>query len=462
MIFGVLAVLLTYALGRRILDRTTALIAAILLAVLPIAIIYSRLGWEYAEVPLLCLLVIYFAARANRIGLIVSYLAAIHVSPTVVFLLPVPLGLLAARLLDRPAGEGEPSRPGRRSVLVTLGTLLAIIGAIGLLKRNNTTTQWIYATYDFGPCDWPRFGTLYMRQVLGFCHGPPSVTETSLALAWGFWGAIAALVVVGGWRLWRDRAWDRLALVLGWIASASSYHLVVGPDGFHPAMPRYGLFLCVPMVLALACLVRRVLSIAETAADTSTRRISWRRVQIATGFGVAWALLIFFAAGFFHRFEMEGRADGESFWTLRTESADAMERMASILRRDFEARGEGRPGPLVVVAEDSWISRPVEFLLGRREGLKVGQLEGITPEDARQILERRLRSGGYAVGKASHPLDETVRSLFPPEQLRHWHVKEGARPLYVVYRLKRPDDLPTPRCGHDPVFALNPASVRHN
>ena len=111
-IFGVLAVLLTYALGRRILDRTTALIAAILLAVLPIAIIYSRLGWEYAEVPLLCLLVIHNAARANRIGLIVSYLAAIHVSPTTVFLLPVPLGLLAARLLDRPAREGEPSRRG--------------------------------------------------------------------------------------------------------------------------------------------------------------------------------------------------------------------------------------------------------------------------------------------------------------------------------------------------------------
>ena len=48
---GVAAVGLTYPLMSRALDRTTALIAAALLAVLPIAILYSRIGYDCSQTP---------------------------------------------------------------------------------------------------------------------------------------------------------------------------------------------------------------------------------------------------------------------------------------------------------------------------------------------------------------------------------------------------------------------------
>src|SRR5579864_5154916 len=60
---GVLAVVLTYVLGARMLDRTTALIASVLLAVLPIAIIFSRIGYDAAQTPLFSLIALYFAFK---------------------------------------------------------------------------------------------------------------------------------------------------------------------------------------------------------------------------------------------------------------------------------------------------------------------------------------------------------------------------------------------------------------
>jgi len=47
--YGVLAVPLLYLVGRRMVDRTTALVAACLLAIYPSAILYSRFGFNYNQ-----------------------------------------------------------------------------------------------------------------------------------------------------------------------------------------------------------------------------------------------------------------------------------------------------------------------------------------------------------------------------------------------------------------------------
>ena len=53
---------LTYLLGRRLLDRPTALIAAGFVAVLPTAIYHSRMGYDCSQTPLLAFLLIAAAA----------------------------------------------------------------------------------------------------------------------------------------------------------------------------------------------------------------------------------------------------------------------------------------------------------------------------------------------------------------------------------------------------------------
>jgi hypothetical protein len=62
--FGVLGVPLTYALGRRLLDRTTGLVAALLTATSPYLVWYGQEAKMYTLLPTLALLAIYALRRA--------------------------------------------------------------------------------------------------------------------------------------------------------------------------------------------------------------------------------------------------------------------------------------------------------------------------------------------------------------------------------------------------------------
>ena len=423
--FGVLAVVFMAVLGARFLDRTTALIASGLLAVLPIAIIFSRLGWEYSEVPALCVLMLYFAIRSRdfrgcRFGLIASYLTCIHVSPTVLFLAPLPMAILLAGTMGR-------ERRRWKTSIATMAVFAAVTIAIGLLKRDNPTTRWTYATYHFGPPDWPRFFTLAMRHHLGFCQGSPS--ETGPMMAWVFYGFLGGLLVFGGRRLIANRAWDRLAIVLGTMASAAGFHMVVGPDGFQPGMARYGLFLVVPDVVSVACLVRALMPEPD-----STLKKAIFGIQVAGMLAIGWILVASYRLHYFGDYEIQGRAEGESFWTLRTESAEPMERLASIVAAD-----PGRDSrPTAVVAEDWWSYKPLEFLLARHEAFSVASVERFDADGKLKIINDRILAGGYAVGRQGDGLDRLVLSRFRPEELKSWRVQVGYHPMYVLYRLERP------------------------
>jgi 4-amino-4-deoxy-L-arabinose transferase-like glycosyltransferase len=134
---GIAAVVLSYTLGRRIFDRTTAMIASALLAVLPVAIIFSRIGFDACQTPLFTLLAIYFAFRANRLGLILSFAACYLVHPTNVFLLPLLLAVFLVQELRQAAGD----RP--RQIRVTLVTLIVpVVLALGLGMLTLRRPQW--------------------------------------------------------------------------------------------------------------------------------------------------------------------------------------------------------------------------------------------------------------------------------------------------------------------------------
>ncbi len=445
-LFGCLAVWLTYVLGSRVLDRTTAAIAAILLGVLPVAIIFSRIGWEYCEVPLLCLLIVYFAFRAQRIGLLLAYLACIHVSPTVLFLAPVPLALLAVRLLPRPS-DGEPRALSRRSILVTMALLSLMVVGIGLWKRDNPTTQWTYATYHFGPCDWGRYFRLYKQHLMGFCQGSPY--STSARHDWLFWTPYVVVLILGTDRLIRDRRWDRLALVAGTAASTAGYHLVVGPEGFHPALARYGLFLTLPTVLSFACLIEALLF-----APTTSWRLIARRVQLAGLTVVAYVIFASYVGNYFSIFVLQG---GESFWTLKTEASEPLHKTASLLARDID-RQHGPKTMHVIVADDWWTYKPLQYFLGRRDDIDIGRIESVPPERKGAIVIDNLRRGGYAVGFTEQTVDATVKAAFPAESLRHWHIKVGPHPCVVIYRLRRPGESDG-RCFCKTPLASQPADT---
>ncbi|HWE35116.1 MAG TPA: hypothetical protein VG406_00980 [Isosphaeraceae bacterium] len=428
-LFGLAAVVLCYVFVAREFDRTTGLIAAGLLAVLPIAIMYARIGWEYSEVPFWTALILAFAARGRRLALIVSYLFCLHVSPTAVFLAPVPMCILGARLLP---GSPGPRAGRRRPIAVTMATLAAVVIAAGLNARRNQTTQMTFAAYGFGPPNWGQFLRLFKHHLLGFCQY--GLRESSTLHDWLFWTPCALVLALGSWQLVRRRRWERLAVVVGWLAALAGYHLVVGPGGFHYLLPRYGLFLTVPTVISVAILAESLL-----VPPTRPAFVAARRLQVVALIAVGFVLVMSYKLNYFDLYYHWSERP-ESFWTLATEADEPIRHVATAIGRDLE--GAGRAPSTVIVAEDWWCAKPLEYFLARRGGVEVGRLDLIPLESRPDVVARRLRGGGYVLAVAGGPVEAWTRALFPAESLRHWHVQEGRYPRYALYRLRRRPDEP--------------------
>jgi hypothetical protein len=425
-LFGLAAVVLCYAFVAREYDRTAGLIAAGLLATLPIAIMYARIGWEYSEVPFWTALILALAARGRRVPLIVSYLLCLHVSPTAVFLAPVPLCMLGVRLLRPPE-----SRPGRRrSIAITMAILAAVVVAFGLRARGNATTTMTFAAYGFGPPDWGQFLRLFKHHLLGFCQY--GLRETSTLHDWLFWAPCGIVLALGSWQIVRRRRWERLAVVVGWLAALTGYHLVVGPGGFHYLLPRYGLFLAVPTVVSVALLAEGVL-----VPPTRPALVAIRRLQVLGMIAVGFVLLASYKLNYFDLYYNWSERP-ESFWTLATEADEPIRHVAAAIDRDLDGQGSRT----VVVAEDWWCAKPLEYFLARRGGVEVGRLDLIPLEARPDVVARRLRGGGYVLAVAGGPVEAWTRAIFPERSLRHVHFQEGRYPRYALYRLRRRPDEP--------------------
>ncbi|RUL85053.1 hypothetical protein [Tautonia sociabilis] len=433
---GILAVLASYVLWSRALDRTTAAIGAGLMAVLPVLIAESRIGAEPAWNPLVGVIALAAAFRGHRLGLALAFLLCYYVHSTYLFLLPT-LGLvLLVKLFERTAGD--PTARWRSLAITTWGAL-AVISPLVLLTSGRSAIQWTYDTYDFGPGNWPRFLLLFERLLMGFCEVGP--TETSAAFDRTFWAAFGSILLFGSWCLHRQRRWDRLALIGGLILSLVGMHAVTGPDILRPYFVRYGLYLVTPTVLAVSCCLRAMLVPPEGGWATRARRL-----QVAGMIGLAWTLLASFMGNYIGLLN-EAHAGQESYWTLRTEAIDPKQWAAKIVARDIRAareRGLSVPDRLVVLGEDWWTHRPLQFLLGDRDDIVTGSLEPFDGPGRDALIRRHLESGGYIVGTPGQDVMLRVEGLFPPEALKHWHVLVPPHASLAIYRLKRENEPPVP------------------
>jgi len=429
--FGLLAVALTYVLGARVLDRTTALIAAGLMAALPVAILYSRIGFDSCQTPVATLLALYAAFRAHRLGLALAFAASVLVHPTNLFLLPALLAVYLVRALGDAAGDRW--RCGRIvAEAVAVPTALALCAGIWIMRR--PTSQAMCGSF-LKEHDWAGFATSYGRMMM--LMGPSFPTGRTLGIHdAAFWGVVLGLFLFGTCRLAADRRWDRLALIGGLIVSALGFHFVAGTKAFYftePAGLRYGIFLVVPSCLALACLAR---SLLVEPVDRSSAAL--RGLQHATLLGLGFACLFSVNANWFGLFA----GTRESIWTFGAENKDPHRVAATALMHDLERAHAGRgaeAGPAVVVSQWYWVDNPLQYLAHRRRDVRFLNYAAAEPfPDKVDKLRRRLEAGGYAAGENGSEFEALVKSLFPPDRLRCFegHIK--------LYRLKTPAELAPP------------------
>lgn len=458
---GVLAVVLTYAIGKRVLDRTTALTAAILLATLPCAVYHSRVGLEMSQLPLFGLLVIGFALRGHGPGLLVTFLASMLVHPTAIFLIPVALPIFLVQLARRSDGDcdGDPARRRRRLIVSTVVAGVVVATVSGLILVHPMARIYLARR---PPLNWGRFYEGYER--LLFLRYVPGA-KTTFRLPGAFSRALfLALLAIGTVRLVRERRWERLALIAGLASSLSIFHLVAGPRMLRVYdTHRYGIVFLLPTVLAVACLLGDLLPGPSPAGSTSG---ATRRIPLVAALILGCLFLLATKQNYFDPITADLR---ESLWTFRPEGKDEFERAFRLIRHDNARARAGRgpaashavagATPLPIVAHDYWALMPLAYFASSRRDFEVvrligqeelgrGSIEDLAREKRRELSDR-LRSGAYVVERVGIPeawggrvIDDAVKSSFPPEQVRRWEVpNRSGHPALIVYRLK---DHPAP------------------
>jgi hypothetical protein len=428
---GIAAVAAAYLLGRRVLDRPSALIAAVGLAVLPVGIIYSRIAFDACQTPLISVVMLYFAFRGNGVGLLLSFLAAYIIHPTNLFLVPVTLPVLLVRQLERNAGDR------RRQVVtaaVTVSVAAVVTLAIGLFVMRHGTTAKMYNRSNgpsMGYHDWRLFLDVYRRTLLGIWIDASAEVRRWNNLA--FWGAVASVLTLGSAQLLRQRQWTRLALIAGTVASVTGFYIVCGARAIevHNILClRYGMFLVVPTVFSLACA-----AYALRVEPTTRPRAVLLGVQRAGLIGVAAALLVCTKVNWYDRCH-----DGipESIWTFKVDAKNPFRQAATTLGRVTD-RSDLRADKKLVITDNFWTHYPLAYLMLRRPDIEITSCDEWMMNDGVKVAKavaEQMEQGAYVSVLPGDWLDSVVKSQFPPERLDIWTNTNARGAGPTLYRLK--------------------------
>ena len=399
------AMLLAYALGRRFFDRTTAMAALLLMAVLPINIAYARYGWDPSHSALVVLAALYAALSGWPYLAAIAFAFAIAVHPTNVFAAPF-LGLAYLGALI----EDKREQSWRNALLFAMLLVLAVflIAATTANAGASRSIQQILARLA-DPAEYARFPLLFARLLSG---------DTVLIYLTGSgWGAarpvgdllagaaVAGLLLAGLVRM-RSAPFGRsMGLVAGWAGSILFFFVLAGSEALSPHYERYGFVLVAPTVMMLAMLIGKCVPHGRGG----------RNLALALPV-LSLPLLAAFWLGYFRPLE-QGRGDQHrAFWTGPVEpKRAALELIAA----------DAPPAGATIVAEDWWLEWPIAYLAERRPLRVIGPGRTATvPANAAGrtywvvyqggTLDRRLARRGDAV------LAGTVDTAYPSHKLRIW------------------------------------------
>jgi hypothetical protein len=371
------------------------------------------------------LIALVFAFRGSGRGVIVSALLCYVVHPANVFLLPIVAAVYLVQALRRAAGD---VRAQRAVLLRTLAVSAAAVAAVGAVSLSRPNVKGFYGQF-YRPADWAAYLGSFQRFLFMSYMPLPAVTRRLNALA--FWGVLAVAIPLGLRRLARDRRWDVLALFAGLAASAAGFHLVAGSNVFGLDTYRYGMFLVAPTVLAVACLLGRALD--RPAAG----RPGWKTLAVASVIG--WALLASVKLTYFDYYTHGTRL---SLWKPRHQRTDSKQRALQVILDDI-AREPGAGGRRVIVAEDWWLYRPLQFLAQGRKDVKVVWYERLSEDAARRAgrLRELFDGGAYLVAYPGRAAEHSVAPSFSPVQVRTWVIPDRWGSPYVsVHRLRGPGE----------------------
>ena len=348
-ILGVIAVAIAFPLLAPSLGRRAALLAAVFLAISPVAVVYSRLGWDPSGSPLVTLLAIGCALSDRPVAAGLSLAIAYLVHPTNIFVAPMVASAWAPHAIKRYRQATDTQR-ARLARFAMAGAIVAIpVGAWALLRiaaNPETPLPSISMVLErvFSPAmwisrAWGAAGLLSGITSAVYVGGP---LPSGLVFAATAFGAAALLLPIGlGWRAFRAHA-HGVWLLAGLIVTFAGFHIVAVPGALNPGLERYALFLLVPLVIVAAVAMDAWIGPQRIAGTLAAALLAASMFAVLIG-------------GYFVPLAARG---GESAPTYRTGATEP--KLAAFTFIDANS-GEG---PVTVIAEDWWLYWTLRYFAG--------------------------------------------------------------------------------------------------
>ena len=390
---GLLALVVNYGLARRALGFVAAVISTAILAVLPINLAYSRFGWDASQSLLFALPVVYCPLVAMRFPSTtrrwlvcgsLSYLAALVVHPTNVFLLPMLV--IPAAMIFRTSVVATWKRvnksPWRRYTFAAMGIIVAT--AMYVLRDYAVDA----AARVVSPSALALFVGRYVELLSGvttYRYIPGSLLAND-TVRWSVISVglldLAVCVILGLVALgWRSPARENCALgrglLLGWLFTAVGFFLVAGPGAIAPHFERYGICLIAPAVAAMSIGLRQL--ILDTAENTP-RRIWILAIPAA-------CCLFGFHGLYFAHFETTG---GQSHRAFRTADREPKRSLIHSLSAAGPSGRNHRWSHTTLAVSEWWTYWPLQYLAMADDNLDVVQWKD--ENELADLVEQSTRS----------------------------------------------------------------------
>lgn len=178
---------------------------------------------------------------------------------------------------------------------------------------------------------------------------------------------------------------------------------------FSPQTERYSQFLVVPTLLLFA-----------VGLDSINIKLSF---PLSAAVCVFWCISL--VSNYFMPFLLTGGGSERAF---RTAQVEPKIQAVEIILSDMDGTNSG-----LVLAENWWMAKPIEYLLIRHEGINVVQFND---ENNTIDVLTALRDNGYIVSFARSGFDKTIESSPIVDDLKRWTIRDyGGKPLIHVWRI---------------------------
>ncbi|MBI3070628.1 MAG: glycosyltransferase family 39 protein [Deltaproteobacteria bacterium] len=410
---GILAVLLAYIWLCRVLPKNTALFCALVMAILPMNIAYSRMAWGPSLIPLFTLFPIYYALKGKPLGAAMGLYVALAIHPTSIFVVPTAVGPLVARGIARIAAVGPRKALAQWPSVEWTLTALVLLACAFIMPSEGTMRTAAGPNRGLELSQWsvvPGVLTDFFSGLTAYRYfaSDPSPLMSQIHSI-GFATLMVFLACTALPHLVRARKPEEIGLVVGAFATFGGFLLLGGNSFMGAGYSRYGMVLITPFVVSVGVLLGQFVQV--------------RRVKLVLA-GCGALFLLSFGINYFGAFLKTGGTKGAMFWTGPTEPK----------ARALQVILENSPpeGPIRVVADDWWTHWPIRYLARAQPRVEV------TQANAPQQVVMGFQGGSWIVGFTNGLVDHYLRSVGAGGGAEIWHVPAySGRPAIVVGRRGR-------------------------